>query len=622
MFTSFNLDKGLARLNPEQTRAVLHSSGPMLVLAGAGSGKTGVLTLRVARLVRGEGVDPSEILAVTFTNKAASEMKARLRTLIGPEATQCEVSTFHSWCLKMLRFYGHHLGFSRRFVIYDPKDCEGLATRLLGKRYSAPEIKDFLRQVDRWKNDGLWPEQVSGPMSDAYAHYQTRLRQEQAVDFGDMLLLVVQLLTHFPAVRDKIRSRARFLLVDEYQDTNQAQFQLVGLLADHGPRNIFVVGDEDQSIFAFRGADIANILSFEQQFPGGEVVRLESNYRSVAPILQSAGQMVAHNVQRLGKTMHPTRLYDETKQGVRVLRVPGPWAELDRMAQVVSHELVGVLPCEVAVISRTNRKLRMAEERLRARGVRCRVIGSVGFYDRKEIKDCLALLRVAIEPHDDAAFSRSFLLMKGFGKAALEGVADEAIRADCSLWDAASRIMGEGRGARGLGAKLKTFTDLILGASSLAPGTPPLFVLEQLFDSAGMAEQMDRQAKGRAARQANVMALRDVVSRLEAPTWREAISEWLDKVSLDPAQEEREDTVSILTAHKAKGLEFQVVCVLGWTQGEFPHFNSIPDDLEEERRLGYVAMTRAKDRLYLISAQTDQRGDPLPLSQFAAEAGL
>ena len=624
VFTSFNLERGIDRLNDSQRSAVFHSEGPMLVLAGAGSGKTGVLTLRVAHLIR-EEVDPSEILAVTFTNKAAAEMRERLRSLVGPQAIQCEVATFHSWSLKMLRFFGHHLGFSRRFVIYDPRDCEGLATRLLGKRYCATQIKDFLRQVDAWKNAGLWPEQVSGPMADDYAHYQARLRQEQAVDFGDMLLLVVQLLTHFPAVRDKMRQRARFLLVDEYQDTNPVQFQLIKQLADHGPRNVFVVGDEDQSIFAFRGADISNILSFDDQFPGGEVVRLEENYRSVEPILSSAGRMVGHNVQRLGKTMRPTRSYDPEKHGVRILRALGPWAEIDQMAQLVAHELESVSPSEVAVISRTNRKLRLAEERLRARGVRCRVIGSVGFYDRKEVKDCLSLLRLAVQPQDDAAFARSFLLMKGFGKKALDGVSDAALAARSSLWDAAKDILSRPDPLRGLRAKLASFVALIEVASSLEPTTPALFVLEQLFDSTGLASRIDREAKGRAARQANILSLRGVVGRLEGDTWRSAITEWLDKISLDPSEEERRDSVSIITAHKAKGLEFEVVCVLGWTQGEFPHFKALGENgssVEEERRLGYVAMTRAKDRLYLLSAQTDQRGVPQALSQFAEEAEL
>jgi DNA helicase-2/ATP-dependent DNA helicase PcrA len=623
MFTSFNLTRRMDELNERQLLAAKHHQGPMLVLAGAGSGKTGVLTLRIAHLVEELGVEPSEILAVTFTNKAASEMKERLRELIGPRASECEVSTFHSWCLKMLRFYSGRLGFQRRCVIYDPKDCEGLATRLLGKRYNAAEIKDFLRQVDRWKNAGLWPEQVSGPLSDAYLEYQRRLRQEQAVDFGDMILLVVQLLSHFPEARDKIRGRARFLLVDEYQDTNPVQFQLIRLLADHGPRNVFVVGDEDQSIFGFRGADIWNILNFDQQFPGAETVRLESNYRSVEPILSAAGRMVGHNVQRLGKTMHPTRNCDPELQGVTLMRVSGPWAELDRMAELVHHELLQkVPPSEVAVISRTNSKLRRAEERLRSYGVRCRVVGSVGFYDRREIKDCLSLLRLAIEPHDDAAFQRSFLGMRGVGKGALQQVADHALLRDVSLWTASAELLEGGLAKRGLDRKLEQFCILVSGAHALAPDTSPLFVFEHLFDGARVAEKVDRQAQGREARQANIISLRDVLARLHGPSWRESLCDWLDKITLDPREEERQDTVSILTAHKAKGLEFQVVCVLGWNQGEFPHARSLPDDLEEERRLGYVAMTRAKDRLYLLSAQTDQRGDPLPLSQFAVEAAI
>ncbi len=608
-------------LNPEQIAAVTHGEGPQLVLAGAGTGKTRVITYRVAWLVRERGVDPSSIVAVTFTNKAAAEMRERTEELLGQAPLATFLGTFHRYSLGLLRRYGERVGVPPGFVIFDRDDQIRLVKRGLEAEGLAEQSfppRKVLAAIGSAKNRLLdaasYAEQAYGFFNERVAkvfrHYQGELRQANAVDFDDMLALSVRLLVEDPALAGRLRERTRYLLVDEFQDTNHAQLKLVEKLA--GPAgNLTAVGDEDQGIYRWRGADLDNILRFEKSFPGATVRKLERNYRSTETILEAAGEVVAHNQSRRGK-----RLWTEAGAG-RPVTLYWSADEQDEARWVVEklQELVrgGQRWSDMAILVRTNAQTRVLEEELMARGVPYTLVGSVRFYERAEIKDVLAYLRFLRNPHDNLALDRIINQPpRGIGPATKEMAAQEAASSGISFWDYLSHSDLGNLPARSRNA-LKGFRDVILELQSVSKEISLAELVARVLRDTGLFDLYSQGDEESAARREN---LQEFVSAVEEFSERQseeglsselALTRFLDHVSLvsdlDSWQEDR--GVSVMTLHSAKGLEFPVVVVSGLEEGLLPHFNAreVAEDIEEERRLLYVGMTRAKERLLLTSSR-------------------
>jgi DNA helicase-2/ATP-dependent DNA helicase PcrA len=625
----------LADLNEAQREAVLATEGPVLVVAGAGSGKTRVLTHRIAHLVSACGVKPQEILAITFTNKAAGEMKERLEGILGDIASRMWVMTFHAACGRILRREAPRLGYRSNFTIYDSADQVRLVKQCLEELDRDPKRfvpRGIHTQISNAKNQLIGPDEYKTrvasfydqTVADAYALYQRRLFTSNAVDFDDLIMLTVDVLERFPEALERWQKAFRYVLVDEYQDTNHAQYRLLQLLAGKH-KNVFAVGDPDQSIYAFRGADIRNILEFERDFPGGRLIALEQNYRSTNAVLRAANAVITHNRER-----KPKNLWSELGEGdpVRVLEVEDEHAEARFVAAEVASLIdEGFAGSEIAVFYRTNAQSRVLEDVLVRQEIPYQVIGGPRFYERAEIKDAIAYLQVIDNAYDAVSLTRiANRPRRGIGDASLARLQTFADSQGISVWEALDRADEAGVGAAPLKAvgRFRTLMQSSM-AGALELTVPEL--LERVLEKSGYLESLEAERTVEAAgRIENLLELVGVAREYQAQAEEPTLSEFLQQISLysdqDDLSEER-SLVSLMTLHNAKGLEFRAVFLIGMEEGVFPHSRSIEEQgLEEERRLAYVGLTRAKERLTLTHASSRSlwgaRGFNLP-SRFLDE---
>ena len=625
-------------LNKEQLEAVQHVEGPLLILAGAGSGKTRVLTHRIAYLMDEVGVNPWNILALTFTNKAAKEMRERVDSLIGFGSENIWVSTFHSTCVRILRKHIHNLGYDNSFTIYDSDDQKTLMRDII--KYLQLDPKKFrektvLGKISAAKNDYISPEQYAIAAggdklykiySACYTEYQNRLMQNNALDFDDLLFKTVELFQNNKDVLSYYQNRFIYIMVDEYQDTNSVQFKLLKLLATtenqegQPVHNLCVVGDDDQSIYRFRGANIYNILNFEDAYPETKTIRLEQNYRSTKTILDAANEVIANNSERKAK-----RLWTENEEGA-----PLSFTQFDtayQEAEAIANQIAGACDSgfdnykEFAILYRTNAQSRILEEKLVQRNIPYKLVGGVNFYQRKEIKDILAYLRTINNGQDDISVKRIINVPKrGIGLTTIDRLMDYSISNGISFYEAcrrAEQIPGLGRGA----GKLSPFVSMI----EILKGktTNPTYSLSDLFDeileATGYVEDLEAEdtdeARGRIE---NIDELRNKLVAFEENAEGEpTLNDFLEEVALVAdidSLEENTNVVTLMTLHSAKGLEFPNVFLCGMEDGIFPGYMSItsddPMDIEEERRLCYVGMTRAMKQLHLTCArQRMQNGE-------------
>jgi DNA helicase-2/ATP-dependent DNA helicase PcrA len=628
-------EKYLADLNPAQREAVLATEGPVLVVAGAGSGKTRVLTHRIAHLVSACGVKPQEILAITFTNKAAGEMRERLEGILGDVAPRMWVMTFHAACGRILRREAPRLGYRSNFTIYDQADQVRLAKQCLEELERDPKRfvpRGIHAQISMAKNQLIGPEEYKArvasfydqTVADAYALYQRRLHSSNAVDFDDLLMLTVEVLERFPEALTRWQKAFRYVLVDEYQDTNHAQYRLLQLLAGQH-KNVFAVGDPDQSIYAFRGADIRNILEFERDFGGGRLIALEQNYRSTNSILRAANSLITHNRER-----KPKNLWSELGEGdpVRVVEVEDEHAEARFVAaEVASLIEEGYAGSELAVFYRTNAQSRVLEDVLVRQEIPYQVIGGPKFYERAEIKDAIGYLQVIDNAYDAVSLTRiANRPRRGIGNASLARLQTFADTQGISLWEALERADEAGVGAAPLKA-VERFRTLMQSsmAGALELSVPEL--LERVLEKSGYLESLEAErtveAQGRVE---NLLELVGVAREYQERADEPGLSEFLQQISLYSDQDDlsaERSLVSLMTLHNAKGLEFRAVFLIGMEEGVFPHSRSLEEQgLEEERRLAYVGLTRAKERLTLSHAASRSlwgaRGYNLP-SRFLDE---
>jgi len=630
-------------LNPEQAEAVRHVEGPLLVLAGAGSGKTRMLTHRVAHLIASGAAYPHEILAVTFTNKAAREMRERVEKILGGGTRGVWVSTFHSTCVRILRRDVTHLGYESNFAIYDSDDSLALVKRVLRlldvdeKTWPPRGVRS---SIDRLKNRGLLPADLANEtslqgrrMREIYQRYQTELRRANALDFGDLILLTARLFENHPAVLENYQRRWRFVLVDEYQDTNPIQYRLLRLLtAAH--RNLCVVGDEDQSIYRFREADIRNILDFEKDFPGARVVRLEQNYRSTQPILSAASAVVANNVERKGK-----RLYTQ-RGGGELVRFFEAQDERGEAAFVVNELLrardAGESLGTAAIFYRTHAQSRPLEEELLKYNLPYVVVGGTRFYDRAEVKDALAYLRALRNPADTESLLRIVNTpSRGIGRATIERVLAASEEAGTTFWD--GLVRGLGFLSSAAAKRVAEFVALMQDLGRTLKGDSVAQPLASLLERTGYLRALEAENTVEAeARLENLKELLAAVEEFERQNReareigdeeRDLVDLFLEQVTLlseADTVESSADRVPLMTVHVAKGREFKRVFVVGLEEGIFPHFASLEDPaaIEEERRLCYVAMTRAMERLTLCNATLRRLHGSVrynPPSRFLAE---
>jgi len=605
-------------LNPPQKDAVLHGEGPLLILAGAGSGKTRVITHRIANLIHNHGIRPWNILAVTFTNKAAREMAERVQRLLGGGDSPL-IATFHAACGRILRRDIHHLGFQSSFAIYDDRDSERLLKDILkemdldDKKFAPKAIG---ARIDDWKNRGLFPEDIdsvaTGDIYNArlvqiYAAYQERLKKCNALDFGDMLIQTVRLLADFPEVRQRYQERFQWILVDEYQDTNPVQYRLIQLLAGER-RNLCVVGDDDQSIYSWRGADIRNILEFEKDFPGVRVIRLEQNYRSTATILTAAGEVVKQNYGRKGKA-----LWTENPAGekIRYERVESDREEARFVGREIGRLRAHGVPLEeMAVFYRTNAQSRLVEESLVGEALPYHIVGGVRFYARMEIKDILAYLRVLDNPADEVSLKRIINVpARGIGHTTVDRISELAGQQGVTFHEAMTlAIEGSVLTASPRG-KVAGFAAMLAGfrEQSGSLGLPQL--AQTVMQESGYLPRLkESRDPDDAERLENLEQLLAAMEEFVEKNPEAGLSEFLEQVSLVSDLEQGETgkpSVTLMTLHAAKGLEFKAVFMIGMEERLFPHVRSLDDldGMEEERRLCYVGMTRARERLYLLNAR-------------------
>jgi ATP-dependent DNA helicase UvrD/PcrA len=628
-------DQYLADLNPAQREAVLATEGPVLVVAGAGSGKTRVLTYRIAHLVSAVGVKPQEILAITFTNKAAGEMRERLEGVLGGIARTMWVMTFHSACGRILRTEAPKLGYRSNFTIYDQADQVRVVKLCLEELERDPKRfvpRGIHSQISNAKNLLITPDDYKARVSsfydqtvaDVYELYQGRLFASNAVDFDDLLMLTVQVLERFPEARKRWQKAFRYVLVDEYQDTNHAQYRLLQLLAGEH-QNVFAVGDPDQSIYAFRGADIRNIMEFERDFGGAKQIALEQNYRSTNAILRAANAVISENRER-----KPKNLWSELGEGdpIRVIEVEDEHAE----ARFVAAEIAGLVDegfagSEIAIFYRTNAQSRVLEDVLVRQDIPYQVIGGPKFYERAEIKDAIAYLQVIDNPSDAISLTRiANRPRRGIGDASLARLRAYADAHGLSLWEALEHPEEAGCGGAPLKA-IDRFRTLMQSSMSGALELPVPELLERVLDQSGYLESLEAErtieAQGRSE---NLMELVGVAREYQESAESPSLSEFLQQISLfsdQDAIEEERSLVTLMTLHNAKGLEFRAVFLIGMEEGVFPHSRSIEEQgLEEERRLCYVGLTRAQERLVLTHAAArslwGSRGYNLP-SRFLDE---
>src|SRR5438874_8068995 len=608
-------DAYLADLNPAQREAVLETEGPLLVIAGAGSGKTRVLTHRVGHLLTACGVKPNEILAITFTNKAANEMKERLEDLLGPAARRLWILTFHAACGRILRREAPRLGYRTNFTTYDQADQIRLTKACLEELERDPKRfvpRGIHAQISTAKNNLVGPDEYrervasfyDQTVADAYELYQRRLFASNAVDFDDMLFLTVDVLERFPEARQKWQDAFRYVLVDEHQDTNHAQYRLLQLLAEKH-LNVFAVGDPDQSIYAFRGADIRNVLEFEHDFPGAQTIALEQNYRSTNNVLEAANGVIRNNRERKEKN-----LWSELGDGepVRVLEVEDEHSEARYVAAEIAMLVEqGYSGSEIAVFYRTNAQSRVLEDVLVRQGIAYQVIGGPRFYERAEIKDLVAYLQVIDNPHDAVSLLRiANRPRRGIGDTTLARLQAHADAFGISLFETLGQADEAGIAAAPLRA-VQQFHGLLqsLQAGALELEVPEL--LERVLDRSGYREALEAErtieSQGRLE---NLQELVGVAQEYQHTAVEPSLSGFLQDISLYSDQDAlrgEQSLVTLMTLHNAKGLEFRAVFMIGMEEGIFPHSRSIEEQgLEEERRLCYVGMTRAQERLTLTHA--------------------
>jgi DNA helicase II / ATP-dependent DNA helicase PcrA len=608
-------ERYLADLNPAQREAVLATEGPLLVVAGAGSGKTRVPTYRVAHLHTACGVKPNEILAHTFTNTAAGEMRERLEDLLGPVARAIWILTFHAACGRILRREAPRLGYRSNFTIYDQADQVRLTKQCLEELERDPKRfvpRGIHEHISSAKNQLVGPEEYASrvasfydqTVAEVYDLYQRRLFASNAVDFDDLLMLTVRVLEHFPEARERWQKAFRYVLVDEYQDTNHAQYRLLQFLSEKH-RNVCAVGDPDQSIFGWRGANIGNILEFENDFQGTRTVALEQNYRSTNTILQAANAVISHNRER-----KPKNLWSELGEGepIRALEVEDEHAE----ARFVAAEIAALVEegyggSEVAVFYRTNAQSRVLEDVLVRQGIAYQVIGGPRFYERAEIKDVIAYLQAIDNPYDAVSLQRiANRPRRGIGDTTLARLQTHADAFGISLWEALGQADDAGIAAAPLRAA-QQFHGLL---QSLQAGALELEVselVERVLDRSGYRESLEAErtieSQGRLE---NLQELVGVAQEYQHTAEEPSLSGFLQEISLYSDQDAirgEQSLVTLMTLHNAKGLEFRAVFMIGMEEGIFPHSRSIEEQgLEEERRLCYVGMTRAQERLTLTHA--------------------
>ncbi|WP_315297044.1 DNA helicase PcrA [Veillonella parvula] len=610
----------LTGLNKEQQQAVQHTEGPLLILAGAGSGKTKVLTVRIAHLLA-QGVNPYEILAITFTNKAAKEMKSRVEGLVGDVANRIWLSTFHSFCAKFLRFeIDSFLGYNSNFTIYDTSDSQAVikaALKALNLDDKYYPVGAMIAAISDAKNQLLFASDFrkqardfyQQKVADVYEYYERELRKNNALDFDDLLLVAVKLLQSNAAVLDKYSHRFRYVMIDEYQDTNHAQYLLAKLLASHW-KNIAVVGDADQSIYAWRGADIQNILDFEKDYPNCTSIKLEQNYRSTKIILDAANAVIDNNEGRPEKN-----LWTDKTEGAKIQHFTAQ-SEHEEAAFIgdtiaKKHDIHDVPYGDMAILYRTNAQSRILEEALIKRALPYTMVGGTKFYDRKEIKDVLAYLRVLYNPFDDLSLLRIINVPKRSIGATTVAKLQEYARANgTSLFMTLTQlhlidsIKGKTK------EKLEEFGILIFTLVSEMENRTVLDILESILDRTGYLAQLEESTDPQdQARAENIGELLSVAKDFQDTNPSGTVEDFLEQVALVndvDSFEQEESKVTLMTLHAAKGLEFPIVFLCGLEEGLFPHSRTLmnPEEIEEERRLAYVGITRAEKELYISNATT------------------
>jgi DNA helicase-2/ATP-dependent DNA helicase PcrA len=638
----------LNALNPPQREAVLHTEGPLLLLAGAGSGKTKVITHRVAHLVGAKGVDPNQILAVTFTNKAAREMQERVAGLVGrKKAEQIQVSTFHSLCCRILRADIELLGYKRNFSIYGTSDQQRLIKDLMNNINADHGLKPdtILWKISDAKNRLLSPQKLGNTMTDdvigamtkaVYPEYQKSLKSYNAVDFDDLIMLVVRLFDEFPDAQERYQDRFRYIMVDEYQDTNLAQFTLMQRLAGKW-KNFCVVGDDDQSIYGWRGADPGNILDFEKNFPGARVIKLEQNYRSTANILMAANTVIKNNHKRKDKVLWTSGSDGEKIGVVKCIDAADEVrAVIERIRYNVDSKRMAYK--DHAILMRTNAQTMIFEQELRFADIPYVLIGGQQFFDRKEVKDAIAYLRFIVNPYDEVNLLRILNYpRRGIGRTTADLLIRTSVTSKEPLW----KVIGKARMIDGVNAKgadaLENFARLVeehkrwfRSGGRLAETT------KELFAAIGLEAELRRDPDSREKierRIENIHEIVNAVASYEGRDGKPSLSGFLEKVALldrdEPGSDSKEkklakDAVVLMSLHSSKGLEFPHVFLPGFEEGFLPHKKSVSEtiDVDEERRLCYVGITRAREKLTILHADARMKygkAEPRELSRFLAE---
>jgi len=638
----------LYALNPQQREAVLHTEGPLLLLAGAGSGKTKVITHRVAHLVGAKGVDPQQVLAVTFTNKAAREMQERVAELVGrSKAERIQVSTFHSLCCRILRADIEQLGYKRNFSIYGTSDQQRLIKDLMNRIHAdhglSPDV--ILWKISDAKNRLLSPEKldpcmrgdVLGEMAKAvYPEYQKSLKSYNAVDFDDLIMLVVRLFAEFPEVRERYQDRFRYIMVDEYQDTNTAQFTLMRRLAEKWG-NFCVVGDDDQSIYGWRGADPGNILDFEKHFPGARVIKLEQNYRSTANILNAANTVIRHNKQRKEKALWTAGIAGEK---IGVVKCVDAEDETRAVIERIRHNVrkKRMAHRDHAILMRTNAQTMVFEQELRFADIPYVLIGGQQFFDRKEVKDAIAYLRFIVNPYDEVNLLRILNYpRRGIGRTTADLLIRTSIAGKEPLWP----VIRKARMIAGINARaaeaLEGFIALVEDHKrSFRGGGRIAATAKELFAAIGLEAELRREPDSREKVERRIDNVQEIINAIATYEGREdkpTLSGFLEKVALldrdEPGSDSKEkklakDAVVLMSLHSSKGLEFPHVFLPGFEEGFLPHKKSVSEgfDVDEERRLCYVGITRAREKLTILHADTRMKygkAEPRELSRFLAE---
>ena len=609
----------LEKLNPQQLQAVQHGEGPLMLVAGAGSGKTRVITCRIANLIEEKKIAPDSILAITFTNKAAGEMKERVRRMLDLREGHPWVSTFHSFCLRILREHIEELGFSNDFVVFDAQDQLTLVKQCMKRMEISTETfpaKSLLNLISGFKNDFLLPEDVNQE-SMSYGHqfkaaglypiYQTALKNNNALDFDDLLVFAGRLLQNCSSLRDQYNEKFKYILVDEFQDTNAAQYKLVCLLSQTH-RNICVVGDDDQSIYRWRGANIENILKFEKDFPGTTVIKLEENYRSTKNILRAAGSVVKENRNRRDKT-----LWTQNEEGslIKCYRAEDESDEANFVCEKIQelNREEALSFNEMAILYRTNAQSRVMEDALRRNGLPYQVIGGLRFYERKEIKDILAYMKVVMNSNDSISLKRIINVpARGIGKTSLERIEKYCLEKELTLLEGLRDNAQMKVVSSAASKKISHFLQIIDQLNRTLLKGSPLDLLTEVIEQTGYGEMLKKEntieSKGR------IENLNELYSAVEQSmeNGEGSLQEFLDSAclvaDLDNLNDER-GVLPLMTLHTCKGLEFSLVFLVGMENGLLPHASSMsdPEEYEEERRLCYVGFTRARERLFISHAR-------------------